>query len=193
MYHYYLNTLFIFKIFIDYGENWENAWNAHVEKWNMQKWNNDESIYTPVQILVENNDYRTLDELKANPYPENIQLLCYGGKLIDTEGNLVDRYGVSNEGKIVTLIGPNGFENNIDEISEPNFLFPCDIHKKNIGTSQYEVQINFEQRSVKVKNYPEESIQIMPTGYSSDQHLEGAFRHFMEIDDDIFPNHWKEN
>ena len=40
-------------------------------------------------------------------------------------------------------------------------------------------------------NYPKESIQYFHHEYSSDQFLPGAFRHYIEIDDEMFPPHWK--
>lgn len=191
-----LETILFLKIFIDYGENWEHAWNHHVETWNRTQTlkKDDDNSYTPVQDLIHNRDYRTVEEQISNPYPDNIQLLCFGGKLIESKGHLVNpKNGKSNDGNIVILNGPNGFEvEGPDQIQEPNFLFPCDILHADRNEEQYEVQIYFDDRSVKVKKYPEESIVMAPRGYSSDQHLEGAFRHFMEIEDDIFPSHWKE-
>ena len=155
----------------------------------MQKQDKDDNSYIPVQVLIDNRDYRTLEEQKSNPYPENIQLLCYGGKLIEDNDN--DDEKLPKKEGIKTIDGRSGFRGNRDELDNYDYKFPCDILEKDKNRKQYEVQINFEERSVKVRNYPEESILITPKGYTSDQHLEGAFRHFMEIDDDIFPSHWK--
>ena len=183
---------FCIKIFIDYGENWENAWDAHVETWKMQKSKNDDNTYTPIKILADKYDFRTLDELKTNPYPDNVYLLCYGGDLITNDGELLNHNEDDEEDKKI-IDGSKGFNGDRDDLEEPDYKFPCDIHKKDKRFNRYEVQINFEERSVIVKNYPEDSISIMLKGYSSDQHMEGAFRHFMEIDDNIFPSHWKDN
>jgi hypothetical protein len=40
-------------------------------------------------------------------------------------------------------------------------------------------------------NYPRSSMKLLPAEYSSDQHIEGAFRKFISIPDDMFPNQWK--
>ena len=104
---------------------------------------------------------------------------------------LIDEEVKTEEIKVID--GSKGFDSDMDDLEDPDYKFPCDIHKKDEKLNRYEVQINFEEKSVIVKNYPEKSISIMMKAYSSDQHMEGAFRHFMEISDDIFPSHWKDN
>ena len=42
-----------------------------------------------------------------------------------------------------------------------------------------------------LKDYPKESIQYFHHECSSDQFLPGEFRHYIEIDSEMFPSHWK--
>jgi hypothetical protein len=43
-----------------------------------------------------------------------------------------------------------------------------------------------------LSSYPRKSIRYFPKPYKSDAHLPSAFRHHIEIPDDIFPAHWKD-
>lgn len=173
------------QIFIDYGENWENAWNAHVENWEKMPLT-DSNVYTPLAEMIANDDLRTVDELKTNPYPENIQLLCYVGMLIDfVEGE------EGNREYLETMDG-SSFKVEKDFLhDDPEKLLPCHIHEKDSNSNEYKVQFDLDERSVVIENYPKTSIVLMTKRYSSDQHIQGAFRHFMEIDEDIFPSYWK--
>ena len=40
-------------------------------------------------------------------------------------------------------------------------------------------------------NFPRESIRIFPKPLHSDQHLEGAFRHYIPLRDDMVPDQWR--
>jgi len=42
-----------------------------------------------------------------------------------------------------------------------------------------------------IKDFPRASIRHFYLPYKSDLHLPNAFRHHMELKDDIFPQHWK--
>jgi len=48
-----------------------------------------------------------------------------------------------------------------------------------------------EQPPIFLTNYPRSSIKFFNKPYSSDLHQSFAFRHYIEISDDIFPEHWR--
>jgi len=67
----------------------------------------------------------------------------------------------------------------------------CDKNEKKCGNA-YAVRILEEdQKKVLLIDYPEESISFRMKRYRSDMHLPKSFRHYIEIDDSIFPEHWK--
>lgn len=67
------------EVTIDYGESWENAFLRHRSTWSPPP----KDDYVPVSVMNENETiFRTNEELKSNPYPENVQLACY--KLSDS-------------------------------------------------------------------------------------------------------------
>ena len=173
----------LWKIFIDYGKNWETAWEEHVQSWKSLSKDYDVKTYGAIMGRIE--DLRSVEELKDTPYPDNTDLLCYGGKIVDDE---MDDYKDNEE---TTIDGTRGFDGNEDELDEPDFLMPCEILEKDDHEDRYTVLIERESVKFTVENYPKSSIRLMIKPYTSDQHIYDAFRHFMEIPDDIFPQHWK--
>jgi hypothetical protein len=171
------------EIFIDYGENWEKAWNTHVNNWTSTP---NASQYSPVKEMIAKGDFRTLNELGNNPYPKNINMFCYGGAVMDDYD--LDDY---EEDELVRVDGRTGFAASKDDLDEPEYILPCKIQYKDEKTGNYTMQIKHGGVRFLVKNFPKKSVILMFKPYTSDQHLEGAFRHFIEISDDIFPKQWK--
>jgi len=175
------------EIFIDYGINWEKAWDRHVKNWKPPT----DSTYVPLADVTKR--IRSFDN-----FPDNLELSCCLGKLTqekyDDEENSDDQ---SKSMEDTELDGKTGFSCTRDELLDPTKLSPCEIVEYSHGISSDgksnlpTVRIFYEKRRFLVKNYRRESITITMKKYSSDQHLPGAFRHFIEIDDDIFPEHWK--
>jgi hypothetical protein len=110
-------------------------------------------------------------------------VLCYGGRVID---NLIKK-----EKESVTVVnGTEGFDDR-DYLGELKFYLPCDIHEINHETKEFKVEMKHDNHSFLVTNFPSEFTTLTIEQYSSDVHLQGAFRHFIEIDDAIFPDSWK--
>ena len=73
------------EVFIDYGEEWQNAWDEHVKKWepiskesDLTRWTEkrDTPSGDPVTVYELNKKYvpvRTWAEQQANPYPHSLQ------------------------------------------------------------------------------------------------------------------------
>lgn len=69
------------EIYIEYGEAWIRAWNDHKKQWQApygastyrtaDQWYNDESLNPNPSVV------RTAKEQTTNPYPENMQTMCY--------------------------------------------------------------------------------------------------------------------
>ena len=71
------------EVFIDYGEEWQNAWDEHVKKWepiskesDLTRWTEkrDTPSGDPVTVYELNKKYvpvRTWAEQQANPYPHS--------------------------------------------------------------------------------------------------------------------------
>lgn len=131
-------------------------------------------------------DFRDVDELEENPYPDNVVTACYWYEPDEEDENEQDEEGYYN-GEDYVYINKNGGVN----ISFD--LWICDLLEEfDDGTCDIRIpaQDNLEEE-VLLTQYPVESIVFRTKGYKSDQHLPGAFRHFIEIEESLFPNKWK--
>jgi hypothetical protein len=128
-------------------------------------------------MKMDRSDIRTQSEQVINPYPDNIQTVCS----IDFEVRIEEsEYNYKDDDTSETI-----------NLEEEDYLYPCEIIEH--SNNRYTVSVSlFESRdSVVVTNYPKEAITFSTKKYSSDQYLDGVFRHFLEIDDEIFPEQWK--
>merc|ERR1712238_631768 len=66
-------------------------------------------------------------------------------------------------------------------------IFPSGYHRDDNDTEENR---NYATNLLLI-NYPRESIRFFTLPYQGDQHLPNAFRHHIEIRDEIFPDQWK--
>lgn len=164
------------EVFIDYGPNWEDAWESHKAMWNPPAESNRKTLNS----IIGNTTLRLIDELDENPYPDNIVTVCFWYEYIE-EGYNPDERGYYDAHDYLN-----------DDLENAN-LWQCDLLKR-IGDTHYEVRIIRAREGlddVFLTMYPWQSITFRMKRYTSDQFLPGAFRHFIEINDDMFPEQWK--
>ena len=81
------------EVFIDYGEEWQKAWDEHVKQWRPSSKENDYNNMTwwTNETVTSNGDHvsaydlnnnqeipiRTFEEQQTNPYPHNVEIQCY--------------------------------------------------------------------------------------------------------------------
>ena len=175
------------EVFIDYGENWEAAYEEHVADWEPPV---DDGTYIPVRTMIDNKDFRTIKELEENPYPENVMTVCYftDGERHEDEDYLEDGEIILSEFNGSSYVAEGGMDVHYD-------AYECNLEDKEIdesGSTVLTVRILYsETKNYILTEFPEESITFKTRMYKGDQFLPGAFRHFIEIDDDIFPEQWK--
>ena len=174
------------EIYIDYGRDWENAWNKHKAEW---KPNTDPYKY-PHQLEeeVKWKDLVTEADDSEEPYPDNVQVTCfyhYGQHMEEAAGESPVQW------RLTPFTG---------RVSSQR---PCRLLRKEMdphGDTSYTAEIyNSAQggddnipEGVQhiVTGIPREAIALTNKLYSSDQHLPNAFRHEIGIPDDIFPRQW---
>ena len=184
------------EVTIDYGENWEKAWEKHVKNWVAPS--DDLGIsYIPIRELIEKKDFRTIDELTENPYPDNAQLICYvyTNEEEAPERDVEKQQQQEQDNEMEEQMSGHDFIP-VNGMHEESYISPCEILKRPEGVTGgdgYTVRVyEASGRRVRLTHYPEESISFQTKKYKSDMHLRGTFRHFIEIDDEIFPESWKE-
>lgn len=178
------------EIFIDYGENWEHAWKEHTNSFN--KDNTNQKDYPTIRSLINAKDFRTVHQQETNPYPDHIQTVCF---YPDADRDDFD----DNDDDEFEMVGSSYVSEDMD--SEYT-VFPCHILEKYNSSrarfktsTMYSVRIflgpDHDNETIVLTQYPEDSISMRVKKNKSAQHNPKAFRHFMEISDDLFPDHWK--
>ena len=170
------------EILMDYGREWQQAWNEHVHQWKPLT-----EPYVP-SFNFSIDFPRTEEELRQNPYPSNLLTSCcyrYGARDHESsEGMTMDRW---NEG-----------------IMYLRNLRPCAILGRHAGDERYNeplyaVQIHNsfglkgDERVPKgkvhvVTHVPRIAIRFSDKLYTTDPHLRDTFRH--EIGLASFPPQW---
>jgi len=176
------------EVLIDYGENWEAAYEHHVANWKPPV---DDGSYIPVRTMIDSRDFRTVAEQELNPYPKNVITACYF-----TDGE-------HDEGE-ETVESDYIYETRMDgsiyvptkDVDLEDSIYECTLEEKEPRrsgtTTVYTARVVYSAtKHYILTDFPEESISFRMKLYSSDQFLPGAFRHFVEIEDDIFPEEWK--
>ena len=77
------------ELFLNYGKEWEAAWNRHVQTWKPVK---GASEYVYPASMDETAPLRTVEELKTNPYPSNLMTVCETPDETRSESRIVKWY-----------------------------------------------------------------------------------------------------
>ena len=59
------------ELFLDYGDRWQQAWDAHVNNWEPPK---DAEKYVYPEMMDDTETLRTVKEQKTDPYPESVMV-----------------------------------------------------------------------------------------------------------------------
>ena len=175
------------ELFLDYGDEFEEAWNRHVENWTPPK---DSEHYLDAdsynRALKEDAVLRTAEEQKVAPYPSNLELHCHAGLKSERWPKQFGRKG-------------QAFKWTINKKGHPCEILSRRLHKD--GYFVYRVRMEYQDDSDDGENestttlyredVPRTAILFVDTPYSTDMHLKGAFRHEIGIPDDIFPERWR--
>lgn len=201
------------EIVMDYGSDWKAAWDNHHRATTAatpnepRKRSNGKKttpMYTPAHVMDEvATKIRTSAEQKEYPYPNNLRTSCF----YDYPDNKNDTTTATNSDGGITTVPWNWTRRVFDWTN----LHPCTILKRDETSSFYTVQIlrNARQKGAyggntqgdrveKKKSYhivskvPRPAIRFTDKVYTTDQHLTDAFRHWIGIPDEIFPDAWRD-
>lgn len=174
------------EIFLDYGEDWDQAWNDYLKSWKPV-----EDDYLPLHMLNSRENILTKSEQAKHPLPSNAMTICFihaitempgGGKVnYSDHASALDAFRHTQECEI---------ERRYEEIDEKTGKLTTlyDVKVK-IGTKENR---NSNAGKATVTGVPRKAIEYVDTPYSSDQHLPHLFRHPIHIPDEIFPQKWRD-
>jgi hypothetical protein len=170
---------------MDYGKEWEDAWNEHVKNWKPLP-NADGYVHS---TDWKQEYFATLQELEKQPYPWNLHTMCLGTYTTDEQGNyqwikplqldpdqplmereycdVVARYKQSEPQEGENRRGPPN--------SKDGYLY--DVILKRDDNADF---------SVLVHNVPSQGIFLYDKVFTNDWHLPNEIM----IPDDVMPKTW---
>ena len=190
------------EVVISYGDDFEKAWQEHKQTFRdrMGRWDNYAYTNQVNKILK----IKTLKEQEKEPYPSNVVTSClhvYEHAIKKAERD------VGADGTVTT----RAIWESRPEVFHPTFLRPCKILERSTvqteGRYQYAYTVELLNRSDEIamqnteENIPEgerhvvsglprEAIHFADKRYSTDQHLQYAFRHEIGLAEGTFPEAW---
>jgi hypothetical protein len=171
------------ELFMDYGRDWEAAWNKHVKEW---KPASDAIDYAYPGESDETVPLLTMEEQKTNPYPKNIGFMCNTPDFDREESNTVTwseptwSWGLEGYVKCHILERTEG--------DHGDFVYTVSLNFDDTHVFDLTAKKRDRYRDVKV---PRRAIRFVDKPYTSDEYLEHAFRHPIELPDNLFPAQWK--
>jgi hypothetical protein len=169
------------ELFLDYGDEWEKAWQHHTANWESRNaWS---AMYTAARAWNEvmgDQAIRTAEEASCDPYAANLQIRCHI-HLEEEDWGPISDWGLLDYG------------------------FPCDILDRSqdgMGNYSYKVRMTTEAtdrwdfefespETLDIDGVPRSAIRFFDAPFTSDLHLQGAFRHSIELPDELMQDTWK--
>ncbi|KAL9183093.1 hypothetical protein ACHAXT_004880 [Thalassiosira profunda] len=183
------------EVFIDYGPDWEEAWDSHIQHWSPPDGSeNFETAATLQNDLV--TPLRTEAEHQSEPYQPNLMFLChygYGGPDASPAGS----YEWEDEWQMLHVIPCRITEREYNEADKQYYytvkmldLSELELEFGVAGSAEDGVYIPPGEQHI-LTVVPRWAIQIRDKPYTKDEFLPHPFRHEMMVPDDIFPEAWK--
>ena len=201
------------EVFIDYGVDWENAWNEHVKNWKPRY--RPKGWITATEANAEMD--RILPEFIAGDLRGSVDhpYLFTACQYHTSMGDKRDVYAkrkvkwqeLSDE-EIIARYGEKGdaFGYPRDDLGYSKHAdtshWPCTVLLQEKDSGTYTVRIHqnpwegdmaWERNDVPriLTGYQRSDIHYFVRPYQSDQQLPGAFRHPLGVPEGMFPDHWK--
>ena len=173
------------EVFIDYGDLWQKAWDEHVKDWKKGQKSGSIPKKWPDRALDLNHEYRNKPLEAGKTYADNVVTKCFlviskpaGDESTNEDGDKI---------RVWTM-------HKVKETFDSANLFDCSILEREEdrdGESHYTIKwVNDKKEdapSTIVKHVPRRAIVFVDKHFTGDQFTVGAFRHYIQIPDDIFP------
>ncbi len=170
------------EVTINYGKEWEEAWNEHVKNW-IPGEVHDKFVPPHALNADQTSPLRTHEE-DETMYGGDINAFCDFSyeSISDEHDTWEDDEMHSNEHVVNRIVGRTRIERNLEPDS---YLYSLELIVEPYGD---EIQ---EQMMYVVKDVPRHAISFYYKNYRSEMFVENAFRHDIMIDDSMFPAAWR--
>lgn len=180
------------EVFIDYGPEWEKAWDTYMKNWKPQP--DSENYISGTELQSDLSvPLRTTKEQESEPYSNNVVFFCH-----------YEYYEGWSEGKWEWEAG-----------WEAAPLYPCKIiSRKSTAAEDGSIEYHYDAIMITLSEMMESNLiapagEVIPDGeehilttiprpaiqardkmYTKDEYMPNSFRHEMMMPDDIFPSAW---
>ena len=168
------------EIVMDYGTDWSEAWQAHVETWQPpirdEKYRSAESYWNQTVLPTTNHDD---DEIE--PLASNVMTMCW----VDLD-------------ELEDVVPRTEFRwlNTTDLESRHTEMYECSlVSRQNVnGTLLYDADVKLRGQggSNRIYGFHRRGIHVIAQRYTSNQYLRQSFRHEIQLPDDMIPAAWKD-
>jgi hypothetical protein len=191
------------EILLNYGEEWERAWLEHVETWEPLP---DAKNYISAEDAIQTMGILTVEEQKSNPYPDNVQTACYFSHTANTvyhdykddddDDNSTSMWVKWNEINHHCLRWCSILERievgDDDDDDDDRRLVYYDALLLPPDSNLDEECLLPENEKIYVMEIPSDAVTLVDQPLSRDQYISNAFRHYIQLPDDILPSAWRQ-
>lgn len=185
------------EIYIDYGPSWTKAWNDHVKRWQApagasqyrtaDQWYSDKTLNPDPKVV------RTLEEQKTDPYPDNLQTICYydaDAKVVsvDEENQIIYTYWDDDLLPHECMRPCNILERYPDPRDPSQYVYTAEMLHFDGEEKFWFCAIRDGKHISRAVTY--DGILILDRPYTHDMFLEQAFRHEIGVPDGFYPKEW---
>ena len=164
------------EILLNYGSDWQEAWDKHVETWRLPL---DSATHRPAEPFRSQKVLPTRADTDMEPIPSNAMTVCW-----------VDWEDVEETDQPNTYLWLDVHETHDQTLTEPCTLLRRD--KNEDGTNVYAVQMVIDGEKYIFVNVLRRGIDVVDKPYSANQFLRQSFRHEIQLPDDMIPEAWKD-
>jgi SET domain len=176
------------ELLMDYGQEWQLAWDAHVKMWSDAVKRGELTDTWPIRALDLSHEYiskpyPTVEEGAA--YPENVVQMCF---LVVKKGqgvNATTDWAIPSKEPIFD--SSNLFECRVTERFELDKLDDFGSTMPYNYTVEWYAEKDGKNHGTQVYNVPHAALVFIDKPMTSDQFVTKSFRHEIGIPDDVFP------
>ena len=167
------------ELFMNYGADWQKAWEHHVETWKPHK---TAKTYVYPQDMDLTKPFKTLKEQAKQAYAPNLQTVCRTSNWPNREKTNRRKWKMPKQPWPEAIAYCHVL--NRTEISAGNYEYEVSLHH------DYDELPSKKDMSFIDTNVPHSAIAFMDLPYTSDLHLPNAFRFPIQLPSHLIPPQW---
>jgi len=175
------------ELFLDYGDDWEAAWQEHVAQYpRYDNENNNHQRYASAHFMnaqFHDIPIRTAAEQEFDAYPSNLHIRCHSS-LLPTLADPHAEYVWTAVDIGYPCRVEDRFRNDDDKNTEEHYLYTVVLE---VDEEEDDVVVAWLVRT----DVPRSAIRFFDLPYTTNLQQPTAFRHEIGIPDEIFPEQWR--